>query len=785
MFKLFKKKPVPKGDPKAGLLSLLIRPGFIQNHVDAIQINDKFNRVILAAGYPGRIREGWLNSIVSSEGNFDLAMHVSPQNPESVLVSLNQELVKQESDLNAAQKQGSVNPSLKIKYSDTLKVLENLHRGEEKLFDLSLYVNAKASNREELELLSSKVRSELNSMGIVSKAPYLRMQDAVKSVFPLLDDRLRVSRNIPSAALSACFPFTSSFLRLDENGIMFGVNQENNVPIIVDVCKLRNQNGIVLGGSGGGKSYAIKVYILRALLNGIKINIIDPQGEYDDLVKTLKGQIVEISKDSDTIINPLDLLGHDYGEKVLSLMDLFRIIMGELTIVQKNILDRVIHKTYRLKGITANDPTSWRNEPPLMDDLVHVLQEEKELASRLERVTYEALETRLRMYSGTGSLSFFNRHTSLDLENRLVSFNIKSMPGIAKPVMMFLILDYIVKQMQRDRERKFLVVDEAWSLLRHGEHAEYLFELIKTARKYGLGLIIITQEVNDLLNTKAGEATLANTAWKLLMGQEPSVIDLLAEKFKLHEEEKNYLLTAQIGEGLLFLGSEHLPIKVVASEKEHELITTNPDEVRVKEGKVVLEREKEWVSLVGKKKFFLKSELSVPQLNYLKGNGFVEARLPDLGLGRGSSYVVAKPNGSEGLDHFFLGELIAEELRKHTDQVWTWSRDKPDVEFLVPPGRASRKELRVAFEVETGTLLDNPRQLARKVEILKEGYDLFYFVVTDSALKDRYEKATKAGCVLTRIEVADEIKAIFERTDWSKEAVKPVGEAILGNQPIG
>ncbi|HZX20066.1 MAG TPA: LAGLIDADG family homing endonuclease, partial [archaeon] len=1219
------------------LLPELIRPSYVKNEFDSIQVNSNHNRIICAVGYPRMIKEGWLNNIISSEGEFDLSMFVEPKRIEGLLSDLNNELVKQKSDMMSAELKGIVNPSLKVQYEDTYRTLERLQTGEEKLFNFSLYVNARAKTKDKLELLTRQVESELNAMMIIPKTPYLKMQEAIQSIIPLAQDKLRIQRNIPSNALAACFPFTSSFLKLEKSGIMFGLNKDNNIPIILDPYKLQNYNGLVLGTSGGGKSikfnedviimddgiiksrkigevvnglmrkrktvkiddeswgvvnpnilvysfnskfkaewspvtvaarklspkklftfitksgreiqttadhnmlilkagniqsiksnqvklndvvpiprkisfegnikkinlldfldgklyvigvnntikknyskimkmlpiddrfdkylqryrkntniqlnyfkkickkievpfenlgkifiipkngiekmpadfkltpefmrllgyfssegttrhdmvvisnidknvrkdvancfnktglncfysptdlrsssrvfiellsklgsfgksgekrapsivfgvddellknylkayfegdgtvsnrkvsatskskqlisdlsylllrfgiiarinkkhktlngkkfgpfyeltisgkpnvkkfqeigfvtklknrklsmviarqdktventnvdlipttedslreidkllfkgkksfcadivsgnyipsrtrlqkivfemekrlnellmlkkvlerldslpnlqglikrgkddkqlnsklwkrigsvwavikknevksktrivfkmasiiekrkininrvkkdlldcfevmeigirpfdsgtasflktnsmetdytkikeavkylneqygsfklieaeqkinklkllaysdlfwdpiveikksqnkdkyvydltidnenflagfgglfvhnsFFVKLYILRNLLKNVKTIIVDPQGEYVELCKTYGGQLIEISQESDTIINPLDLMDRDFGDKMLSLMDLFKIMCGELTEPQKNILDRCLLHIYAEKGIHPKDKDTWKREPPVLKDLYRALLQEKKTASRIEQMTYDALLNRIGIYA-EGSFSFLNKKTNLDLNNKLICFNIVNMPAQVKPTIMYLILDFVHKKMQKDRERKLLVIDEAWTLLRYSEQANYLFELIKTSRKFGLGLVIITQEVNDLLARRAGKTILANCAWKLLLRQEPTVIKEISEQFNLNQEEQNYILTASTGEGLLFAMNDHIPTKIVASEKEYEIITTNPDDLREKQSK--------------------------------------------------------------------------------------------------------------------------------------------------------------------------------------------------------
>jgi len=152
-------------------LAKLLKPSFVHNEPDSIQINDTYNRIVMAVGYPRTIQEGWLDRIVSAEGTFDLSLHIEPASIELILGKLNQELVKQKSDILASETKGIVNPSLKVQYDDTYKTLQSLQSGEEKLFNLSFYVNARATDKNELELATRKIESELNSMMILPKTP--------------------------------------------------------------------------------------------------------------------------------------------------------------------------------------------------------------------------------------------------------------------------------------------------------------------------------------------------------------------------------------------------------------------------------------------------------------------------------------------------------------------------------------------------------------------------------------------------------------------------------------
>src|SRR3989338_2103541 len=340
------KPKTPNGVGKDNYLHYMIAPRLIKQFPDKIIIDNNECRIIYADGYPRLVEIGFLDRIITLNGIFDVSLFIYPVSIEAIMIILNKELQKQRADLYAAELKSSINPTLEIQYQDTRAVLENLQKGNEKLFYVSLYINCKAKSQEELDLITKKVEAELNAMLIVPSRAVFRMKSGLKSTIPLAENELGIRRNITTKALAAFFPFTSQFLQLNPTGVWIGVNK-NNVPIIKDIFTLSNPNGLVLASSGSGKSYISKLFIIRQLLNSVKVMIIDPQSEYIKLIQTFQGQIVNFSRNSKTVINPLDLLGHDYAEKRLSLMDLFPIMLGTVSEIQKAVLDKALTIAYR------------------------------------------------------------------------------------------------------------------------------------------------------------------------------------------------------------------------------------------------------------------------------------------------------------------------------------------------------------------------------------------------------------------------------------------------------
>jgi type IV secretory pathway VirB4 component len=501
-------------------------------------------------------------------------MYVEPFPIEIMIVKLQKELEKQAADLQADTIKGKINPSLENQIKDTREALDNLMLGHERMFNVALYMNAKANQEHDLVRLSKKLESELNSINIIPKKPSFRMAEGLQSMLPLCQDKLKVTRNVSTSALSAFFPFTTSFLELRESGVMMGVNKDNNIPIIMDIFQkpFSNPNGLVLSTSGAGKSYLIKLFILRQLLRGVKVIVVDPQKEYLKIAEAAEGEVITISKDSKTIINPFDLMGQDMSEKLLSLESLFEIML-QPTDIQKGILSKAVKQTYVKKGVKVFDPKTWKKEPPTLGDFYKVIMKMRGKTDKSMRDQFEALIFKLYRYVD-GPFSFLNKKTNIAFNKDLIVFNIRDMPDAVQPVVMFLIMEYVYKKMMKDKEKKLLVIDEAWSLLSHTNESNYIFKIVKTCRKFNLGLTLITQEVKDLVGAKAGEAVLANTSYTYLLRQKPTVIDAVTDFFKLNPTERNILVTAKVGEGLLLAENDHIPIKIIASKKEHAMLVS-------------------------------------------------------------------------------------------------------------------------------------------------------------------------------------------------------------------
>src|SRR3989338_1604030 len=282
-------------------------------------------------------------------------------------------------------------------------------------------------------------------------------------------------------------------------------------------------------------------------------------------------------------------------------------------------------------------------------------------ADNIEKTTYNALINRLYIYTSKGVFGFLDKQTNINFSNDFVCFNIGLMPKQVKPVVMFLVLDYIYTRMKKDLDRKLLVLDEAWSLLARAEEEGYIFEIVKTCRKFNLGLLMITQDVSDLVNSKAGHAALANSSYTFLLRQKPAVIDNVSKVFHLSPNENNFLLTCNVGHGLLILDNEHQELEIKASEEEHKLITTNADEILQEEqNKFIPEVNKEEINakVDTSVSYYESSKLNLEQKQYLLEHGYGAGRFHKFDTkGRANEYYI-KECKPEGLLHSFVCALV-------------------------------------------------------------------------------------------------------------------------------
>lgn len=555
----------------------IIAPSIVEVDFDNIRVNSTYYRTLFVAGYPRFVSANWLHPLLSFDHSLFISMFIYPTESKVVLEDLRRKIAEMEATIQADMKRGRViDPSVQVALDDALGLQAQLAKGAERFYEFSLYVTIPSESIEDLNRISKEVESSIGSLLIVPKHATLSQEDGFKSTLPMGLDKLYIVRNMDTTSLATTFPFTTASLSAND-GILYGINEHDGSLVIFNRFSLENSNAVVLGKSGGGKSFLVKLEAMRQLLFGSDVFVIDPEGEYHELAKVIGGDLVEFSVSSPVKINPFDLSGiaeegeNELGVKILSLHGLMRVIMGELSPSEDALLDRALVLTYKQKGITP-DPATQKNEPPLIEDLYKTLMgmEEEDagrLADRLEKFV-------------KGSLAgIFNQKSNLDLKKSLTVFNIKEVSSELRPIVMYVILDFIWTKIKKEIKKRILVVDEAWYLMKHPDSATFLYGICKRARKYYLGVTTITQDVEDFLSTDYGKTIITNSSLQILLKQSPAAIDKLSQVFYLSSGEKHYLLSAGVGEGLFFAGTSHAAIQIIASPEEYRLATSKPEDI--------------------------------------------------------------------------------------------------------------------------------------------------------------------------------------------------------------
>jgi len=555
-----------------GMVSIkdIVSPSYVEVDFNNIKIDEKYYRTLFVVGYPRFVSSNWLYPLITFDHPLYISMFVYPSESKDILKDLKRKIAEMEATIEADIKAGKVvDPSVQVALDDALVLQTELARGSEKFFQFGLYITIPADSLEELNQITKEIDSSLSSLLIIAKQATLEMEEGFKSTLPMFYDKLQVWRNMDTTSLATTFPFSTASLTANE-GILYGVNQHDGSLVIFDRFTLENANSVILGKSGGGKSYLVKLEALRLLMMGVDVLIIDPENEYKKIAEVVGGEFVSFSISSPYKINPFDLHTEsqqpdELANKILGLHSLMKIIMGEITPSQDAILDRSLVLTYKQKGITE-DIETHKNEAPLLEDLYKVLlgmesPEAAELANRLEK-----------FIKGSAS-GVFNQQSNFDIKNKFTVFGVRDLEENLRPIAMYIVLDYIWNRIRKDQKKRVLIVDEAWYLIKHKDSAEYLHSFAKRARKYLLGLTTITQDVEDFLSTDEGKAIITNSSLQILLKQSTAAIDHVANVFNLTGGEKHFLLSGGVGEGLFFAGQSHVAIKIFASEEEHKTIT--------------------------------------------------------------------------------------------------------------------------------------------------------------------------------------------------------------------
>lgn len=566
----------PEDVYRSGTLQLkdVVAPAAMEISANYLRLGEKLARTLYVFSFPRFLASNWFSPVINIDKTVDISLYIHPVDTGVILKKLQRRVAEVQSQINVRLDKGLVrDPVLDTAYQNLENLRDSLQQAEEKLFQIGIYMTLYADTAEELDKLEIEVKGLLESRLVYLKPALFQQKEALDSVFPMGTDLLMVNNYLNSSPSSTVFPFVS-FDLTSNRGILYGINSHNNSLVLFDRFSLENYNSVMFARSGSGKSYTMKLEILRSLMFDTDVIIIDPEREYEYLAEAVGGRYFNVSLSSHHHINPFDLPVPREDESpsdvlrshIINLVGLFRLMFGGLSPDEDAVIDKAISETYASRDITPN--TDFRNTtPPILSDFELILanmEGGQSLAQRLTKYT-----------QGTWS-GFINQPSNVDINKKLVVFSIRDMEEELRPIAMYLVVNHIWSQVRSELRKRILVVDEAWIMMKHEDAASFLFGLTKRARKYYLGVATITQDVSDFMNSPYGKAIVTNSSIQLLLRQAPSSMELLQKTFNLTDEEKYLLLEADVGEGLFFAGLKHVAIKVLASYTEDQIITSDP-----------------------------------------------------------------------------------------------------------------------------------------------------------------------------------------------------------------
>jgi type IV secretory pathway VirB4 component len=558
-----------------------------------LEVGGEWLSSFVITGYPREVHPGWLQPLLSYPGRVDVSLHVEPIDPVTAAHRLKRQLSKLESGRRHTSEKGRLlDPTVEAATEDAYDLSARIARGEGKLYRVGLYLTVHATNQQTLADEVAAVRSLAASLMLNAQHATYRSLQGWVSTLPLALDLIGMRRTFDTSALAAAFPFTSPDLPPADptsvaapSGVLYGFNVGSQGLVHWDRFAADNYNSVILGRSGAGKSYLVKLETLRSLYRGVEVSIIDPEDEYRRLCESVGGTYIHLGA-KDVRLNPFDLPiarrpdGRRTAPKdavtrrALFLHTIIGVLLGtELSAQQRAVLDQAIMATYQHAGITS-DPRTWNRPAPLLADLAGVL-------TRTDDAVAHDLGARLHPYVAGAFSTLFAGPTTTRPEGHLTVFSLRDLPDELKPIGTLLTLDTIWRTVSNPgiQRPRLITVDEAWLLMADPAGAQFLYRMAKASRKRWAGLTIATQDVGDVLSTELGKAIIANAATQILLRQAPQTIDEIVTTFNLSEGEKQFLLSADKGQGLLSAGTQRVAFQSLASPQENSIATTDPAEL--------------------------------------------------------------------------------------------------------------------------------------------------------------------------------------------------------------
>ena len=528
--------------------------------------------------YPTYIDALWTRDLMSMHAKWDMSFFIYPEDDSAMQAMLKRKSTQLKAELNEAMSKWiTTDKEVEQQYRDVEMIREKLSTREERYFELSNYFTIYNTDETVLREDGKKFEQKIGWYGMSVKTANHRMDEWMTSTLPLCIDDLWISRSAVTSSLAWSFPFISNDL-VQNTWIFYGLNLHTWWLVIMDRFsnKLPNMNSVILATSWAWKSFTVKLEILRYLLNGIDIIVIDPENEYKELCEAVGWTYVNIATNAQQYINPFDLPPKiedvEYGKgdllrsQIMTLIWLIQILIWKLSAEEEAVLDKAIQNTYALRWFSLDDDDYEWKQPPLMEDLMNVL-------NGME--WWEQVWLRLSKYATWTFGKLFNNYTNIDINNRITVFSIRDLEEALKTPAMYNVLNFIWTKVRSMKRQRLLVCDEAWIMLQNDVSANFMFSMTKRARKYWLWITTISQDIEDFVRSPYGKPIVSNSSMQILLKQSTTSIKSLNQLLGLSEAEQQKLISCGVWEWLIFAWNQHIAIKIVASPTEKEMITTD------------------------------------------------------------------------------------------------------------------------------------------------------------------------------------------------------------------
>ena len=573
-----------------------IAPSYIYNkNPKFLEIDNKYIAGVLIVDYSREYNEIILKNLINSNINVNISIFYEKQDTYKTIKELTYFIGNVGVDIKTGNTNREDIDIAAYSYNDAKYIRKEMQVNNEELFYLYIYVVVSGKDEKELNDNLLKIEGIIQTSGMISRKANFRQEQVLMATIPLMKHAKELKeatrRNVLTNGLISTYPFISSNI-CDENGILIGSNIYNNSLIFVDRFnkeKYKNANMSIFGTSGAGKSFYTKLLILRSRLLGIEQYVIDPEREYGKVCDTLDGILLKLGPTSNTYINVFDIREESIEEekgylaaKIGKLRGFFSLVFGEMDEETIAVLEEKLIKVYSKKGITFEDISLYKkdtktqklifkeeNEMPILEDLYEELGKDKKTLF-LKRKLYPFIK---------GSLKFLNNYTNVKLDNKLIIADIYELGEENLKFGMYIFTELFWDKIKKDRNKtKAIYLDEIWRLIGVTSNkfvASFIYKIFKTIRKYGGSAVAITQDISDLFSLEDGtygKSILNNSNIKTFFSLEEENILVLEKYANISEKEKIEIKSLKRGESLMFIGNNHVLVKIDCSDVEKESV---------------------------------------------------------------------------------------------------------------------------------------------------------------------------------------------------------------------